>query len=254
MNLAGKYALVTGGNAGIGLAITRSLVEAGAHVLVVGRDHARLESARAASNRVTVLQADLISSAGREQVVEYVRAGDTPLDILVNNAGTMQYFDVTVDDALARLEAELALDLHAPIHLAMALLPLLLARPEAALVNVTTGLVYAPFGATPGYSAAKAGLHAFTRSLRWQVRASGLKVLELLPPAVETQLTRRYDGPKIKPAKVAQALVEALVDGTDEVRPGQAKALYAMSRIAPDFIFKTLNKLADKTPKDHAAA
>ena len=86
---------------------------------------------------------------------------------------------------------DLALDLHAPIHLATTLLPRLLERSEAAIVNVTTGLVYAPFGATPGYSAAKGGLHAFTRSLRWQTRATRLQVVDLLPPAVETDLTAR---------------------------------------------------------------
>lgn len=252
MDLKGKHVLVTGGNAGIGLAITRALVAAGAGVIVVGRNRERLEEIRAGSERVSVLQADLTSPAGRDQVVAHVHGGARPLDILVNNAGTMQYFDIDRHDAMTRIEAELALDLHAPIYLATALLPLLKARPEAAIVNVTTGLIYAPFGATPGYSAAKAGLHAFTRSLRWQVRASGVRVVELMPPAVDTELTRRYAGSKIRPDKVAQALLGALRDGTDEVRPGQTKALYAMSRVAPDFIFRTLNKLADKAPKDHA--
>jgi uncharacterized oxidoreductase len=117
-------------------------------------------------------------------------------------------------------------------------------------VNVTTGLVYAPFGNTPGYSAAKGGLHAFTRSLRWQTRSSTLQVVELFPPTVDTDLTKRYNGPKIKPSIVASALVNALKSGQTEVRPGQSKALYLMSRLAPNFIFRALNQQADRTPLD----
>lgn len=250
MNIDGKQALVTGGAAGIGLAITRALSNAGASVLVVGRDRARLDAARVGFPRVTTFSADLSRADERERVIEHVSKSQSPFDIFVNNAGTMQSFDLTGADAVRRLEAELALDLHAPIHLATALLPHLLRRPEAAIVNVTTGLVYAPFGITPGYSAAKGGLHAFTRSLRWQTRQSRLKVLELMPPTVETDLTRNFAGPKISPEKVANALVEGLRAGRDEVRPGMTQVLHVMSRIAPGFLFSAMNKAADKTPLD----
>jgi uncharacterized oxidoreductase len=250
MKIEGKRALVTGGTAGIGLEITRALSAAGASVLVVGRDRTKLDAVRDATARVETFAADLAESGERERLITHVSSGSPPLDILVNNAGTMQYFALTSPDALDRIERELALDLHAPIHLAVALLPRLLDRPEAAIVNVTTGLVYAPFGNTPGYSAAKGGLHAFTRSLRWQTRQSRLQVIDLLPPAVETDLTARYHGPKIGPAKVAAALLDALRTGRTDVRPGQTKALYAMSRIAPGFIFRALNAQADKAPLD----
>ena len=249
MKIEGKHALVTGGAAGIGLAITRALTAAGASVLVVGRDKAKLEGVRNLTPRITTFTADLTDHAERERLIEHVRL-NAPLDILINNAGTMQYFTLTAPDALARIDRELALDLQAPIHLATALLSGLLQRPEAAIVNVTTGLVYAPFGNTPGYSAAKGGLHAFTRSLRWQTRRSRVHVVDLLPPAVRTDLTARYDGPKIGPDKVAIALLDALRTGRAEVRPGQSKALYAMSRIAPGFIFRALNTRADKAPLD----
>ncbi|TCM07447.1 SDR family NAD(P)-dependent oxidoreductase [Sphingomonas sp. PP-CC-3G-468] len=250
MNLKNKTALVTGGGVGIGLAITRALVDAGAHVIIAGRDLARLDRVRAELGNVSTIQVDLAVHGERERLIATLLQRDAPLDLLINNAGIMQYFSLADDHALARLDAELALDLHAPIHLSTALLPHLLSRPEAAIVNVTTGLIYAPFGNTPGYSAAKAGLHGFTRALRWQTRGTGLKVIELMPPAVDTELTRRYDGSKTDPESVARALMHGLVKGLDEVRPGQTKALYAMSRIAPGFIFRALNKAADKTPLD----
>ena len=71
-----------------------------------------------------------------------------------------------------------------------------------------------------------------------------------MPPAVATSLTARYDGPKISPDKVAAALLDGLRTGREEVWPGHTKALYAMSRIAPGFIFRALNKQADKVPLD----
>ncbi|MCJ2087646.1 SDR family NAD(P)-dependent oxidoreductase [Methylobacterium sp. E-005] len=250
MDIKGKHALVTGGGVGIGLEITRAMTAAGASVLIVGRDEARLRTVQNLTPRVTYFAADLTDPAECDRLVAHVLAGSPALDILVNNAGTMQYLALTAPDARARIERELALDLRAPIHLATALLPHLLERPEAAIVNVTTGLVYAPFGNTPGYSAAKGGLHAFTRSLRWQTRHTRLRVVDLLPPAVATSLTARYDGPKISPDKVATALLDGLRTGREEVRPGQTKALYAMSRIAPGFIFRALNKQADKVPLD----
>ena len=91
--------------------------------------------------------------------------------------------DVDLHDrhAMLRVKDELALDLWAPMHLTIALLPVLLSRPEAAVVNVSTGLIYAPFGRTPGYATAKAGVHAFTQALRHQTRHDALQVLEVLP-------------------------------------------------------------------------
>ena len=154
-------------------------------------------------------------------MIAKLNSDGTLVDIFVNNAGTMQYFELTDPDALERLDAELALDLHAPIHFSTALLPHLLTRPEAAIVNLTTGLVYAPYGGTPGYSAAKNGLHAFNHSLRRQTRASKLLVLDVLPPTVDSDLTKGYNGPKAKPETVADAIVETLVAGRERRRAGR---------------------------------
>lgn len=250
MNLRNKTALVTGGGTGIGLAITRAFVQAGAHVIVAGRDRARLDQVKRELGNVTTFEIDLTDRPERERLIAALSSGDRPLDILVNNAGVMQYFDLKDSDALAHMEAELRLDLHVPVHLCTSLLPLLLARSEATIVNVTTALIYAPFGDTPGYSAAKAGLHGFTQSLRWQTRGSSLRVVELMPPAVDTPLSHRFVGAKLTPESVATALMSGLAKGHDEIRPGQAKALRAMSRLAPDFLYRVVNKAAAKRPAD----
>ena len=246
MKLQGKFAVVTGGGSGIGLTIVRALQAAGTEVLIVGRNQVKLNAVRGGNTVLTSFAADISKASERDRLIQHLLSGRQAVDIFINNAGTMQSIDLHKSDAMALLDDELTLNLHAPIHFSTALLPHLLTRPEAAIVNITTGLIYAPFGYTPGYSASKGGLHGFTRSLRWQTRTSRLQVLEVIPPTVDTELTKHYDGPKIKPEVVAKAVIKALQNETKELRVGQAKALYFMSRLAPGALFKMLNNAAEK--------
>jgi uncharacterized oxidoreductase len=158
----------------------------------------------------------------------------------------MTRIDLRDPSAHSLLEDDVAVDLAAPVHLSLGLLPVLLKRPEAAIVNVSTGLVYAPLAINPGYSIAKGGLHAFTRSLRRQTRRDPIPVLEVFPPIVETELTREYGGPKIGADAVGKAVVKALAKGKSGVRIGRAKVLYAMSRLAPNGIYSIINGAAEK--------
>ncbi|WP_102418784.1 SDR family NAD(P)-dependent oxidoreductase [Mycobacterium sp. 4858] len=241
MNVEGKLAVVTGGGAGIGLAITRALRTAGADVLIVGRNGARLRAAQDTDPQIRTVAADLGDGAQRARLIDHL-SNSRPPDILVNNAGTMTQIDLQGSTARAMMDDEIAVDLLAPMRLSTALLPMLLGRPESAIVNVTTGLIYAPLAANPAYSAAKAGLHAFTQALRHQTRHTPLQVLEVLPPTVDTELTHGYGGPKIAPVVVGRAVVRALITGRTELRIGQAKLLYPMSRLMPNGTFPMMNR------------
>ena len=190
--------------------------------------------------------ADVANGAERQRVIDTLLDAPTPIDIFINNAGTMQKFKLLDTDAMARTEDELDLDLHAPLHFCIALLDHLISRPEAAIVNITSGLVYAPYSGAPAYSAAKGGLQAFTKSLRWQTRHTGLNVVEVLPPAVDTDMTEGFEGLKIKPTTVANAVVRALKRDRSEARVGPAKALYALSRLAPRAAFTMINRELDR--------
>jgi len=246
MKLENTRAVVTGGASGIGLAITKALRAEGVHVLIVGRNQARLNDVCSGDTAVTSFAADLSMPSERDRLVQHLLSQRHGVDIFINNAGIMQSIDLRMPDAMSLLEDELALNLSAPIHLATAMLPHLLTRPVAAIVNITTGLIYAPFGHAPGYSASKSGLHAFTQSLRWQTRLSEIQVLEVMPPAVDTPMTKDANISKVQPEVVAAAIVKALKNGTREIRVGQSKALYFMSRLAPEAIFKMMNKMAEK--------
>lgn len=189
MDLQGKHAVVTGGGSGIGRAITTALLAAGASVLIVGRDHSRLDAVAATDTGISVLVADLTTEPGRNLLVGQVLADVTPLDLLVNCAGTMSRIDLREASAAGAFDRELALDL-------TALLPHLLSRPQAAVVNVTTGVVHAPFGDTPAYSTAKAGLRAFTQAVRWQTRPLGCRSWRCSRPPSTPAWSRSTAAPR----------------------------------------------------------
>ena len=229
MKLAGKTALVTGATDGIGREIARRLRDKGATVIVSGRDPARIEAAR--SDGFETIAADLSTTAGVDALVEAM-AG-RPLDILVNNAGMSANYDVNAEIDLAETDRCLRLNLAAPIRLATRLLPALRERPEAMIVNVTSGLAIAPRASGPIYCATKAGLRSFTMALRAQLAATPVHVLEVLPPVVETRMTEGNVHKKMPASECARQVVAAMEANRDEANVGMTKLLRLVYSISP---------------------
>ena len=229
MKLSGKTALVTGGTDGIGREIARQLGDKGATVIVSGVNPERIERAR--GDGFETVAADLAGPAGVATLVEAV-AG-RPLDILVNNAGTG--VDYKIDDPidLDAVEGCLFLNLHAPIQLITRLLPGLRERPEAAIVNVTSGLAIAPRADSPVYCATKAGLRSFTMALRAQLADSPVHVIEALPPVVETRMTAANRHRKMPASTCARAIVAALEHDRDEANIGMTRLLRTLYSLSP---------------------
>jgi short-subunit dehydrogenase involved in D-alanine esterification of teichoic acids len=124
-------------------------------------------------------------------------------------------------------------------------LPPLLKRERAAIVNVTSGLALMPLAAEPVYCAAKAGLHSFSQSMRYQLKDTPVKVFEVLFSCVDTDMTRHVDTPKLTVDRVVVETFEGIQRDVGEIRIGQIDLLYWMNRLAPDWMFKRLN---DRTP------
>lgn len=229
MKLAGKTALVTGGTDGIGKAIAARLRDKGAHVIVSGRDPGRLAIARA--DGFDAIGADLTSAEGVEALLTAMLGH--PLDILINNAGMGASY--LVDEPIDEAEVErcLYLNLHAPIALITRLLPALRARPEAMIVNVTSGLAIAPRASGPIYCATKAGLRSYTMALRAQLANTKVHVLEVLPPVVETRMTAANRHRKMPVDKCAREIVVAIEAGRDEANVGMTKLLRAVYSVSP---------------------
>lgn len=229
MKLTGKLALVTGGTDGIGREIAAALVGRGVTVIVAGRDPARCAAARAAG--FEVIEADLSDPQGCDALIAAVR--DRPIDILVNNAGRGVAYQVGQPVDIAEVERCIFLNLNAPVRLTTALLPGLRARPEAMIVNVTSGLAIAPNAKSAVYCATKAALKSFTQSLRAQLADTRVHVLEALPPVVETRMTVDNPHRKLPAPECAGQIVAAMAAGRAEANVGMTAILKAVHNVAP---------------------
>jgi uncharacterized oxidoreductase len=230
MQIAGKMVLVTGGTDGIGRQLALQLRAKGAEVWITGRDPARL--ARAREEGMHAIAADLTGPDGIDAVMRGL-AG-RPIDILINNAGMGADHDFrerTPD--VADDERTLWLNVHAPIRLIVALMATLQSRPEAMIVNVTSGLAIAPSAGAPVYCASKAAMRSYTQSLRAQMTGTRVHVLEALPPVVDTAMTAARGGRKLSAQDCARQIIAAIEADAAEANIGLVRILKAVNQVAP---------------------
>lgn len=242
MNFDRQHVLITGGGSGIGLAITEAMVKAGARVTITGRNLEKLEAVARDLPGISVRVCDVTDDdaviALRDELV-----AEGGIDILINNAGVMEFFNVLDDHPLEKQIKEIDIDAVGPIRMIHHFLPLLLKR-EATIINVSSGLAYVPYAKAPVYSAAKVFVHFYTECLREQLRGTSVRVVELLPPVVDTPMAEGIDSPfaRMPPEKLAAALMRGLRRGKTEIAPGISTPLKWMGRLLPRFAFQQLNK------------
>ncbi len=188
MRITGNTILITGGGSGIGRALAEQLHARGNRVIIAGRRKAALDDVMAANPGMRSIVLDVENAADLERFADEVKAAYPALNVLINNAGIMKTEDLKAGGGVQAAEQTIAINLLGPIRLTLALLPLLRAQANATVVNVTSGLAFVPMAMTPTYSATKAALHSWTQSLRLQLRDTGVEVLELAPPYVQTEL------------------------------------------------------------------
>jgi uncharacterized oxidoreductase len=242
MRLDGKRALITGGASGIGLALTRAMVAAGAEVHVTGRDQTKLDRVAAEHDRVTGHVCDVVDDDAVRKLKDTMIARGG-IDVLINNAGVMALFNVAGGYPLGDQIQEINIDAVGPVRMVYHFLPSMLDRAST-IINVTSGLAYVPYAKAPVYSAAKAFVHAYTMCLREQLRGSSVRVVELLPPVVDTPLAEGIETPfpRMPPEKLAAALMSGLRRGKTEIAPGISGPLGWMARLSPGIAFWQLNK------------
>lgn len=180
--------LITGGGSGIGRGLAEAFHRLDNKVIITGRNKSKLDATTAANPGMESMTLDLTDAADIQRFAAEVVQRFPSLNVLLNNAGIMLYEDAAKPD-LAVAEATVTTNLLGPIRLTAALMPHLLAKPRAAVLNVTSGLAFVPLPATPTYSATKAALHSYTVSLRDQLRDTSVEMIELAPPYVQTTLT-----------------------------------------------------------------
>ncbi|MFC4810155.1 SDR family oxidoreductase [Paenibacillus sp. GCM10023250] len=191
MKLTGNTILITGGGSGIGLAFAERFAKAGNTVIVTGRREDVLRQAKEKVPGLVTHAADLNGDSERTALFEWATTHYPDVNVLVNNAGIQQRFHVLkaeAKDNWPHYAGEIATNLEAPIHLAMLFAPHFAAKEAAAILNVTSGLAFTPLAIAPIYSATKAALHSFTVSLRHQLAETSVEIIEVAPPAVNTDL------------------------------------------------------------------
>jgi uncharacterized oxidoreductase len=246
MKLENNTILLTGGGSGIGLALAKRFREAGSEVIICGRRADKLREAQEKVPGLHIYECDLAQAADRAELVRKVQADFPELNVLINNAGIQNRFQL-VDlppslDAWEKQRQEIAINFDAPIHLAALLIPHLRQQTDPVIINVSSGLAFAPMAIAPIYCATKAALHSFTLALRQQMRAEGIAVLEIVPPAVNTDL----GGPGLHDWAVpvdefADSIMERLAGGEQEVGYGTSEAIRQASRAELDTRFQQMN-------------
>ena len=246
MKLVRKTVLITGGTSGIGLELARQLLTRENTVIVTGRDQDRLNAAKQALPGVHTFRSDASDPKAIAALHGAVLSEFPALDTLVNNAGIMRNLKLNKDRGLEDVTREIEINLSGPVRMVQQFLAHLRSRPGALIVNVSSGLAFVPFPVAPVYCAAKAGLHSFTQSLRVQLQGTGVTVVELAPPGVETPLFRGEFAEEMRGQKAmsVQALAKRAIAGIEagklEIRPGLANVLKTMSRAAPGLMLKQM--------------
>jgi uncharacterized oxidoreductase len=200
MNLTGNTILITGGGSGIGRGLAEAMHKLGNRVIIAGRRQSALDETTAANPGMNSLQLDIENPAAIRAFAARLVTGFPSFNILINNAGIMRAERLLAQQpGLADAEAIVTTNLLGPIRLTAALLPHLHKQPHATIVNVSSGLAFLPLAFTPTYCATKAAIHSYTQSLRYQLRATQIEVLELIPPYVATDLLNGASDPRAMP-------------------------------------------------------
>ena len=235
MKLEGRTILITGGTSGIGFEMAKQLIARRNTVLITGRDQQKLEEAKSTLPGVHTFQSDASKPDDIQALRQRVSTEFPACDTLINNAGIMRNLNVSEPRSLTDVTRELDINLNGPVQMVQEFLPHLKSRPNGMIVNLSSGLAFVPFPLSPIYSAAKAGIHAFTRCLRVQLKGSNVTVVELAPPGVETKLFRGEFEMEMKGQKgmAVDVLVTKAIAGIEagktEIRPGLSNVLYLMT-------------------------
>jgi uncharacterized oxidoreductase len=249
MKLNDKTILITGGTSGIGFELAKKLLATRNTVVITGRNRDRLQKAQQELRGVHVFQSDVSEPAEIALLHREVLAKFPRLSVVINNAGIMRNLNLNVAQA-SDVTSEIEVNLSGPILLNQIFLPHLLQQNESLIVNVSSGLALIPFTISPVYSAAKAGLHAYTKCLRAQMKGTSVRVIELLPPGTETPLFRGEFEREMKGQKgmdvtvLVKQAIAGIEAGRDEIRPGLTKVLGFMSRVAPNFMMAQIARMS----------
>ena len=195
MELTGNTILITGGTSGIGLGFAEELSNLGNKVIICGRRENRLTEISKKNHEIVTRKCDISIEKNRIELINRVIQNYPSLNIVINNAGIQTGQKIGNEIDLSKVHQEVETNFIAPVHICALMINHLKSKDNAAIINISSGLAYVPLAFIPIYCATKAGIHSFTMSLRHQLKDTNIKVFEIAPPSVDTELgqDRRTD-------------------------------------------------------------
>lgn len=231
MKISGNTIVITGGTSGLGLAFAEAFLKEGNKVIICGRREERLKEISVKYPAIITRVSDVADAAHRRELFNWIKDEHQEANVFINNAGIQLDTDLTREVDLDRVSLEIETNFVAPIHLASLFAPHLADKDNAVLINVSSGLAFVPIAFMPVYCATKAAIHSLTLSLRHQLKDKGVKVIEIIPPAVDTELghDRREDKKDshggISVTEFITEAMDALKNDVLEAPIGMAKGL-----------------------------
>ena len=246
MNLTGNTILITGGGSGIGRGLAEEFHKRGNQVIIAGRRQSALDETAAANPGMKAVVLDIEDPASIQEAATKITKQFPGLNAVLNNAGIMKPEDLKKGDT-ETAEAIVRTNLLGPIRLTAALIPHLLEQPSATVITVSSGLAFVPLALTPTYCATKAAIHSYSMSLRYQLRDTSVRVVEIAPPWVATELMGAVpDDPRAMPLKdFIEETMQLLGKNNDEALVERVKPLrYAAANGKEYEFFETFNAVA----------
>ena len=193
MKISNNKILITGGASGIGLGLTERFIQENNTVIICGRRESALKEVAEKLPLVITKTCDLSKESERIALYKWVSEKHPDLNVLVNNAGIQYWMNISDADFYQKTKSEITTNIEAPLHLTSLFIQL---KSLKTVINVTSGLAFIPFARIPVYSATKAFFRSFTLSLRQMLKSKGIEVIEMIPPALNTDLGGKgiHDG------------------------------------------------------------
>ena len=256
MRLTGNTILITGGSAGIGLALAKAFIESGNKVLICARTQAALDSAEQELPELLTYRCDISDREQRKTMYDAIKSDGFQVNILVNNAAVVSVHDLSNTDTstMSAIKSEIAINFTAPIELISEWLGHLKRQPNAAIINVNSPAALVSIAKTPAYSAAKAGLLSYSRSLRYHLIKDNIRVVDVFPPGVQTQMTHVVEtGRKqMSTDEFARKLIVELGKDKNEIWIGESKIIRFLAHFSARWLFNWANSQLSMDSKHSA--
>ena len=241
--LTGKTLLITGGGQGIGLAFAKKLTQMSNTVLICGRNLEKLQHAKKMGHATDYFECDLTKDDSQEALLAFIQSSYPNTTILINNAGIQNNYDF-LDGAnhINTIEKEINTNFTSQVKLIDRFLPLFKKQQKALIINITSVLAVVPKQSSPVYCATKAAMRIFTKALRYQLEKTSIHVVEIVPPLVDTQMTKGRGTGKIHPDDLVKEAISKIEKNHEEIRIGKSKILFMLDRFFPFLANKIIRK------------